>query len=221
MINRPPIGFIVEGHGEYNCYPSLFCKISNGTGFKVPVVNAGGCGGILKHLGEQLSNLLLADSPESVIVTVDLKDAVHQGFAEDHDDLIQKLRQAIDKWKESAVVDPRLQPLPARICCVVQVQKFESWLIADVEGLKAAEIVRSDVAQMEDAEAIKEPTIWLKQALRCDGNLKSPQFAKKVVAALSPDVMKNHSDSFLLFHGECKASYAVWERRLIAAAEAV
>lgn len=216
MSNRPPIGFIVEGHGEYNCYPSLFCKISDGSGFKIPIVNAGGCGGILKHLGEQLSNLLMTDSPESVIITVDQKDALHQGFAEDHDDLIQKLKQAIEKWQQSAATDPRLQPLPTRICCVIQVQKFESWLIADVEGLKAAELIRSDITQMPNAEAIPEPTAWLKDALKYEANLKSPHFAKKVVAALTPAVMKNHSQSFSVFYTECQTSYAEWEQGLIA-----
>ncbi len=215
MSNRPPIGFIVEGHGEYNCYPSLFCKISNSSGFKIPIVNAGGCGGILKHLGEQLSNLLMADSPESVIITVDLKDSIHQGFAVDHADLIQSLRRAVEKWQESAATDERLQPLPSRICCVIQVRKFESWLIADVEGLKSAELIRSDINQMPDAEAIPEPTAWLKDALKCEANLKSPHFAKKVVTALTPAVMKNHSQSFSVFHEECQTSYAEWENRLI------
>lgn len=217
MSNRPPIGFIVEGHGEYNCYPSLFCKISNSSGFKIPIVNAGGCGGILKHLGEQLSNLLMTDSPESVIITVDLKDAIHQGFAVDHADIIHKLRQAVEKWQESAATDERLQPLPSRICCVIQVRKFESWLIADVEGLKSAELIRSDISQMPDAEAIPEPTAWLKDALKCEANLKSPHFARKVVAALTPAIMKNHSQSFSVFHEECQASYAAWENRLITA----
>lgn len=217
MNNRPPIGFIVEGHGEYNCYPSLFCKISNAVGIKIPVVNAGGCGTIIKHLGEQLNNLLITDSPESVIVTVDLKDALHQGFAKSHDDLFELLSLAIKKWQESASTDPRLQPLPIRICCIIQVRKFESWLIADIEGLKNAELVRHDVMQMPDAEAITEPTVWLKDALRCEANLKSPQFAKKVVTALTPTVMRVHSQSFSRFHAECESMYKEWEQRYVAA----
>lgn len=216
MSNRPPIGFIVEGHGEYNCYPSLFCKISNASGFKIPIVNAGGCGGIIKHLGEQLDNLLMTDSPESVIVTVDLKDAIHQGFAENHAKLIQLLELSIAKWQECAANDPRLQPLPNRICCVIQVRKFESWLIADIEGLKNADLIRPDLDQMTDAEAILEPTAWLKDALKCESNLKSPQFAKKVVAALTPDIMKNHSQSFSIFHTECQALYEEWLHRYVA-----
>ena len=217
MSNRPPIGFIVEGHGEYNCYPSLFSKISNASGLKIPIVNAGGCGTIIRHLDEQLNNLLITDSPESVIVTVDLKDALHQGLAESHDDLLRLLSLAIEKWQESASTDPRLQPLPIRICCVVQVRKFESWLIADVEGLKNAELVRADVTQMPNTEAITEPTTWLKDALKCEANLKSPQFAKKLVTALNPTVMRAHSQSFSKFHSECDSMYKEWEQRFVAA----
>lgn len=217
MNNRPPIGFIVEGHGEYNCYPSLFCKISNTKGVRIPIVNAGGCGTIIRHLGEQLNNLLMIDSPESVIITLDLKDALHQGFAKSHDDLLSLLSLSIQKWKEEASADPRLQPLPIRILCIIQVRKFESWLIADVEGLKNAELVRHEVTQMPDAEAIIEPTVWLKNSLKCEANLKSPQFAKKVVAAITPAVMKVHSQSFSKFHDECELIYKEWEQRFVVA----
>lgn len=217
MNNRPPIGFIVEGYGEYNCYPSLFSKISQSTGIKIPIVNAGGCGSIIKNLSEQLDSLLMTDSPENVIITVDLKDALHQDFAKDHDDLVKLLSSSIEKWQKKASTDQRLQPLPLRICCVIQVHKFESWLIADVDGLKEAELVRDDVTQMPDAEAIVEPTKWLKAALKCEANLKSPLFAKRVVAALTPTVMKEHSQSFSKFHAECESMYKEWEHRLVAA----
>jgi hypothetical protein len=217
MTNRPPIGFIVEGHGEYNCYPSLFCKISQSTGIKIPIVNAGGCGSIVKHLDEQLNSLLTIDSPESVIITIDLKDALHQGFAKDHDGLIELLSRAIKKWKKSAANDLRLQPLPKYICCVIQVRKFESWLIADIEGLKNADLIRQDIVQMPDAEAITEPTAWLKSALKCEANLKSPQFAKKIVSSLTPLIMKAHSQSFSRFYDECNEIYKEWEIRFIAA----
>ncbi len=36
LIARPPIGFIVEGHGEYNCYPSLVQRIVGAKGFHIP-----------------------------------------------------------------------------------------------------------------------------------------------------------------------------------------
>jgi len=72
LPNRPPIGFIVEGHGEYNCYPSLVSRIVDGDGFKIPRVNAMGCGNIVRHLDRQLRPLVLADHPYRVIVTLDL-----------------------------------------------------------------------------------------------------------------------------------------------------
>lgn len=212
-MNRPPIGFIVEGHGEYNSYPSLFCKINNISGVKIPVVNAGGCGSIIRNIDEQLTSLMMTDSPENVIVTVDLKDAIYQGFAKDKNELVALISDNISAWKEKAGVDGRLEPLPDNIVFVVQVRKFESWIISDVEGLKKAEIVRSDVSQPLNAEDIIEPTKWLKDSLKIDVNIKSPIFAKKVVAALNPSVMVQHSQSFMQFYNECKLMAERWMRK--------
>lgn len=214
MKLRPPVGFIVEGHGEYNCYPSLFCKISNCNGFKIPILNAGGCGSIIKRLDEQLNDFLQAESPESIIITVDLKDALHQRLAKDCEDLMEKLSESISKWRISAENDSRLHPLPNHIACIIQVRKFESWVISDTEGLKRADLVHANAEQILDVESICEPTNWLRSILKGQNNIKSPQFAKKLVSALDPLVMKQHSQSFEKFYLECQSIYIDWNSRL-------
>lgn len=215
MNKRPPIGFIVEGHGEYNCYPSLFCRISNSTGFKIPIINAGGCGSIIRRLGDQLNDMLAMSSPESIIITVDLKDVLHQNFASDYDELIKLMSKAVQDWRIEAEQNERIQPLPYRISCIVQGRKFESWLIADIDGLKKADLIRSDVPEIADAEAIDEPAAWLKSALKVECNIKSPQFAKKIVSAISPSEMRTRSKSFNRFHSECESMYSEWHERFI------
>ena len=209
MVN-PPIGFIIEGHGEFNCYPSLLCRIVGQSGFKVPRVNAGGCGSVVRILAEHLNDLLLVDNPRHIVVTVDLIDILRQGLAESHDDLIAKLNEQASRWREVAIGDPRLQPLPEQIHCLAQVQKFESWLIADVEGLKTAELVHAHIQQVEDAEVIQDPSGWLKRALVSDSSVKSPNFAKTVVSALDPERMKLRSASFSRFHDTCKSAHSSW-----------
>ncbi len=77
-INRPPIGFIVEGTGEYNAYPSLVSRILAVNNLHLPIVNSGGCGTIYRNLGRLLSNLILTYHPLNIIVTVDLIDAIKQ-----------------------------------------------------------------------------------------------------------------------------------------------
>jgi len=213
MSSRPPIGFIVEGYGEFNCYPSLISKIAGAVGFKIPIVNAGGCGSLIKRLGDQLTDLFLADSPENVVVTVDLKDALSQGLASSHEDLIRILNSAATKWMTAAAADSRLHPLPNKVSCLAQVRKFESWLIADIQGLKDAHLVRQEIEQPADAEAIEEPVAWLHEALKSDVNIKSPSVVKQAIGTLNHEVMVVHSQSFSHFHDACAAMYQEWLTR--------
>ena len=210
MITRPPIGFIVEGHGEYNCYPSLFCRIVGVSGLHTPCVNAGGCGSVVMHLKEQLTDLFLSVSPISVIITVDLEDVLKQGLATTCAGLLQDLNGKINEWKLYANNDERLHPLPDRIICVVQIKKFESWLISDIGGLKKAGLVDSGLDQIEDAEMISCPDSWLGDNLIITGSVKNPRVAKSVISALRPDVMRMHSRSFDKFFRESVAAYDVW-----------
>ncbi len=209
-MNRPPVGFVVEGHGEYNCYPSLFCRSVGVNGILVPRINAGGCGSVVKRLSEQLTDLFLTESPINVIVTVDLQDILDQNLANTCVELLEILDFQIDDWLKKARSDKRLHPLPERVICIVQIRMFESWLISDINGLKSAGLLGVDVQPIDDAEAVDNPMIWLKNNLVIDGNIKSPRVAKQITSAIDPNNMRKHSKSFDKFFRECVASYDEW-----------
>ncbi len=210
MKDRPPIGFIVEGHGEYNCYPSLFCRIVDARGIHVPRVNAGGCGSIVKRIDEQLTDLFLASNPLNVIVTVDLHDVLEKGLANDCVELVHKLNRKIKEWRIAAKSDYRLHPLPNKIVCIVQIRKFESWIIADIDGLKYANLLKSGIDIIKDSETITNPCKWLKDNLLIDGCVKSPNVAKKLISALNPKRMRMHNRSFDKFYRDTMAFYKKW-----------
>jgi hypothetical protein len=168
MLCRPPIGFIVEGYGEYNCFPSLVTRILDEQGFPIPRVNAGGCGGIYQKLREKLTRLVLTWKPYTIIVAVDLQDAVKRGVAEDCRGLLRCINSEIDSWQGiDCSQDDRLRPLPAYIRTVIQIKKFETWLIADYESLYESEHIDLDAEEiaslsMENLDSlIPNPSSWL------------------------------------------------------------
>ncbi|MEW8221952.1 MAG: DUF4276 family protein [Candidatus Thiodiazotropha taylori] len=214
MSYKSPIGYIVEGHGEYNCYPSLLSRIVESTGFKIPRVNAGGCGNVIRNLDEQLSDLLLVESPHTVIITVDLIDAIRQNLAENMDELVQILSEQIDKWLNNAQDNERLHPLPRNIIIVIQVVKFESWLISDIEGLIKEGLVAKTTDTIDDSEAISSPDKWLTSNLSISGDIKNPDIAKTIVSALDPNIMRLHSKSFDRFFRKSTSAYNSWLKQL-------
>lgn len=208
MSTRPPVGFIVEGAGEYTCYPSLFCRIADIQAVHIPIVNAGGCGTIIRRVDEQINDLLIAYKPLSVIITVDLEDVIKQGLAISAEDLMQNLNQSISIWREYAKDNPRLDPLPNNIKVVIQIRKFETWLLSDLEGLKKEGLLRKETKKISDAEEIVKPSEWIKKNLKLD--VKKPIIAKQVIAALRPDKMRLHSKSFNQFYEESTVAYKYW-----------
>ena len=211
LLNRPPIGFIVEGRGEYNCYPSLVCRIIDSSGFKVPRVNAGGYGNILRHLRDQLQALVLADHPFHVIVTVDLKEVIELGLHSDCRQLRADLEKQAKDWLVNARCDHRLQPLPELITVVVQVQKFESWMIADVSSLRESGCLRAEEPQFSNVdEEIRDPAAWLRNRISPALNFKNPKCAKCIISCLDLTVVRKHSPSFDKFHREVLSSYNCW-----------
>lgn len=216
LIQRPPLGFVVEGYGEFNCYPSLVCRIVNSSGFKVPCVNAGGFGGIWATLGEQLSALVLAHHPVHIVVTVDLIDLVKEQLVQDCPALLAKMRNDVAQWLAGpAQLDGRLLPLPDRISCVIQVQKFESWFAADVAGLDAEGHLRAPAReQLEDVDnSVLDPASWLRDALLPGISLKNPKQARKLVSAIRPGEMRRHSRSFDRFAREVELGFNDWRSR--------
>lgn len=210
MAYRAAIGFIVEGHGEFNCYPSLYCNAVHAPGLNVPRINASGCGDVVRNVREHLTDMCRTFSPYKVIVTVDFVDVIKQNLAADCADLVAILNAQINGWSEDAANDGRIAQLPMEIVAVIQVRKFESWLIADTQGLIDAGLVDPSTRLISDAEAIDEPVKWIRENVNLSGDVKSPQFAKVITSALNPSRMINASHSFDKFYRECCAGYEAW-----------
>jgi len=211
VIDRPPLGFVVEGHGEFHCYPSLFCRVVGLCGpILIPRVNAGSCGALVTRLKEQLTALNLVHKPLEVIITVDLADVLKQGIYLDCGSLCEALHQQTSEWLVEAASDRRLSPLPQRITTVIQIPKFESWLIADVNSLIKAGYLRHNTTQIENSDDTDRPEQFLGENLTSKSRLKNPIFAKKLVSKLNPVVMRKHSRSFDKFFRETTRAYSAW-----------
>lgn len=213
LLNRPPIGFVVEGVIEYTCYPSVVCRIVNGTGFKIPRANAGGNGDIVRHLGKELEGLVLTNHPYTVIITLDLKDVLKAELFNSCKGLCVDLENQVEEWLASSQGDPRLQPLPERIVIVIQVQKFESWMIADVEGLKKSGCLKTDLPQYSNTDReVPNPATLLKKHMLPGKDPKDPKCAKSIISCLEPSVIRLHSPSFNKFCREVESSYHCWRQ---------
>jgi hypothetical protein len=211
LVARPPLGFVVEGQGEFNCYPSLVCRVVDASGFAIPIVNAGGYGNITRHFGDHLGHLALAYHPYHVIVTMDLKDALEAGLYESCESLRAHLEEQARDWLRRARQQPRLCPLPERIVAVIQVQKFESWMIADIGGLRESGYLAVDEDQPPDVDQqVTDPAAWLRGRTLGGLNPKNPRCAKQVISCLDPVIIRVNSRSFDKFRREVCASYGRW-----------
>jgi hypothetical protein len=211
VLGRPPVGFVVEGRAEYDCYPSLVCRVLGASGFKVPRVNAGGYGTIVRHLPDQLRSLTLTDHPFHIIVTLDLRDVLENGLFADCGALCLDLRRQAREWLASAQRNARLHPLPELISIVVQVQQFESWVIADTQGLMQSGYLESEPPQCSNVDdTIENPAAWVRKHMVAGHNLKSPACARRAISCLDPGAMRQHSPSFDKFCRELSSSYSSW-----------
>jgi hypothetical protein len=211
LLCRPPVGFVVEGHGEYNCYPSLVCRIIDGAGLNVPRVNAGGCGNIVRHLGEQLKALVLAHHPYHIIIGLDLKDLLERGLYGDCRQLRADLESQAREWLVSSQSEPRFHPLPERIIVVVQIQTFESWIISDLGGLRESGYLAVDLPQFSNTDQeVPDPVAWLRKYMAPGRNQKNPKCAKAIISCLDPATMRANSPSFDKFCREILLSYSSW-----------
>ena len=210
LVARPPIGFIVEGHGEYNCYPSLVQQIVGNKGFHIPRVNAGGVGSLVRNIRKYLRMLVLTHHPFHIIITVDLKDTIKQKLAPSCEQLRTDLSKQVKNWLENeAQYDARLQPLPERITVVIQIQTFETWLIADVVSLVKAGYIKKGTKQPSNVdEQVTKPAQWLRKRSKQD--IKNPKYAKAMASQLDPKVMRLNSHSFDKFFREVERSYLSW-----------
>jgi Domain of unknown function (DUF4276) len=216
---RPPLGFVCEGAGEHATFPSLVSRIVNAVGFSIPCVNTEGYGGILKNLEEHLDDLTLSDHPYTIVVGIDLRDVIRAGLFPDCVTLRLDLDQKISTWLQTRTRQLRLQPLPNRIVTVVQVQQFESWWLADPDGLSRCGLFSIDVAGCTwtnvDAE-LANPASWLKERQKTAANLKSPAVARAALSRSNVSTAAAKSRSFRKFRKEVARGYGEWMAALIA-----
>lgn len=198
---RPRLGFIVEGHCEYDSIPSIVAKIEGH--FNYPMVNAQSIGNIIKHTDKLLLDIIKTYSPEKIIISLDYRDALRQGIV---DNCVALKEIVATKTKE--FIDSQLNgtlTLPEEIVVVIADKTYDSWICADYENLKTNELfdaskITEDYNNVD--EEIDNPCTWLQSKLKQKIDLKSRAYRKKVVKTLRPDVAAQKSRSFRKFHKE-------------------
>ena len=214
---RPPIGFVVEGRGEYYAYPSLVSKILGIGNCHIPVEMAGGAGSVVKNTKEHMTDLCSVFSPCNVIVSLDLKDVLEGGKFKDCSEVLGYFNKRIEQWmEEDCGVDDRIRCVPDGVSIVLQVKKFESWLLSDMRGLQESKYVSLSDEQIEDVdEMIEDPALWMRDKLNSNGKLKNPSHVKEMFSKLEPDEMRKNSKSFDKFYREVRSFYEGWMSRLV------
>lgn len=206
VMTYPAIGLIVEGHGEFNCFPSLVCRIVENHVY-VKLEKATNNNSIIKDLEKYIEYLVLAHHPFVVVVTLDLRDTgVGPGGC---GDLRKTLQQRADDWLKNTT-DTRLHPLPKSIQVILQVQTFESWLLADIEQLKSLGYV-STGAKLQDSDLIDNPLKYLKENKGTKEYCKAPKLVKEIVSTLNIEEMSKTSRSFRKFKKEIALAYQAWQ----------
>ncbi len=196
------LGLIVEGHCEYDSFPSLLSRIPQ-TPHYVPIINAGGIGNIINNIQEHLLSMIRLHSPNKIVITVDYRDALREGLVEnciELKDIVTQRCQEFLKQQTNGVLK-----LPENIVVVVADKTFETWICADLQSLKANDMFNSELITEEfhnvDQE-IENPKAWLKSKLAKDIDLKSRGNRVKIYKKLDPIVAKEKSRSFNKFYRE-------------------
>ena len=131
LAYRPPIGCIVEGKDEYYCYPTIISKILNVRGMHIPIIVANGYSGILNHLEEHLEDLVSTVHPVNVIISIDLLDVINANIFNNCVSLFNKLSTDIDNWITLNNQNNNFLPFPDIVSIIIQIQRLETWFIAD------------------------------------------------------------------------------------------
>lgn len=209
------LGFILEGHGEYETIPAFTCKIL-GSGEYLPRVNCGGIGSLFKNIEEHLYDLIRTYSPKNIIICFDLKDALE--FKNDKEkrklftsciNVISFLNNKIDAWiKEHKKFNNLI--FPNNISIVVAVQTFDSWLISDIEGLKNCELIDetkiTENFNNVDVE-VSNPLKYLNSKCKNKIDIKKRRNVKKIVHCINTEISLTKSRSFLKFYKEVKLAF--------------
>lgn len=217
-VERPPVGLVVEGDGEYASYPSIISSLLAGAGPRlVPRVNAGGIGAIFTDIGSLLDDLVSAHKPVSVIVTYDSVDSIDRIFDGDlfKDCVAAKLHLEgeINAWLSQRRNMTKFEPLPEYIAVVVQCQKFETWMaLAGCCGAASGlgPFNATPIPSMNGDILIGDPVKWI--AAQSDGkfNSKVPARVKELFSSCDPSAIVGISRSFSKLAKEIKAAMLRW-----------
>lgn len=202
---RINLACIVEGHCEYDTYPSFISKII-GNHF-CPISNAQGIGNIMKNTGQELLRLIKLYSPKNIIITLDYREALLENLVQDCEELKNLVTNNCNEFLESQANGSLT--LPDRIVVVVVDKTHETWLIADQEALKENPIIDEKKITQEyenvDIE-IENPNKWLNNKLLDSVDLKARNNRKTIAKNLRPEIAKDYSRSFRKFYEEVQKS---------------
>jgi len=214
------MGFIVEGNGEFNCYPSLIHRITDTYGYPLAIINSGGCGGIYRNLKKYLTNIVITRKPIDIFITIDYLDLLELGIVTNCEELVSHLQSQINDWLNSDVkTDRRISHPPERILSIIQIQQFESWLLSDIASLiNSGYIERIFDTNLDTPEEftynvdekIQKPASFLKQHKTTEKDIKNTKYARSLICCLNPQIMKDNSGSFNKFYREVLFSYSKW-----------
>lgn len=196
------LGLIVEGHCEYDSFPSILSKIPN-TPYFTPIVNAGGIGNILKNLQDSLLSLIKTYAPRKIVITLDYRDALRENIVSNCVELKDIVSQSAQDFIINQV-NGSLQ-LPNSIVVVIADKTFETWICADILSLKE-NVFFNDELLIEDYEnvdvQIDNPTQWLESKLIEDIDIKSRRNRVKIYKGINPENARLRSKSFDKFYRE-------------------
>jgi hypothetical protein len=195
------LGFIVEGHCEYESIPSIVAKIHGH--FNYPIVNAKGIGNIIKNTGDQLLYLIKYFAPRKIIISLDYRDAEREGLVNNCVELKEMVIRNCDTFIRAQ--QNGSLTLPEEIVVVIAIKTYESWICADYENLKTNDLFDASKITEEyqnvDTE-IPNPCNWLQSKLKRNIDMKNRSNRKKVSQTLRPDIAATKSRSFRKFYKE-------------------
>lgn len=195
------LGFIVEGHGEYESILSFISKMIGPRYF--PISNAKGIGNIMKNTSDELLKLIKYYQPRKVIITLDFRDALRQGLVNNCIELKETVTANCDKFIDSQKNGSLV--LPEEIVVVIAIQTYDSWICADYEALKSNLLINASkiTEQYSNVDIeIQNPCKWLESKLKKPVDLKCRAYRKAISKSLRPEIAATKSRSFRKFYKE-------------------
>lgn len=199
---------IVEGHGEHQSYNSLASRILKERHEYIPIGNVSGIGNILKEekFHANLTQFTKMYNPRVVLVTLDLIDAVKRGYCSDCVELKNKMDTSIQIWTSNAAKDGRIIHVP-NVTVIIQIQKLETWLLADLDSLKESGWLKESAPLHDDVDSLKDPSDYIRTHAARHIDTKNPKTVKDIFTNMDVDVMRTKSGSFDKFARELEKIY--------------